>query len=42
MSKQDRLSRILEIVVEKGSVDVETVAQELEVSTATIRRDLIP
>ena len=39
MSKQDRLSRILEIVVEKGSVDVETVAQELEVSTATIRRD---
>ena len=39
MSRQDRLSQILEIVVEKGSVDVEYVANALEVSTATIRRD---
>lgn len=39
MSRQDRLSQILEIVVEKGSVDVEYVAAALEVSTATIRRD---
>jgi DeoR family transcriptional regulator of aga operon len=39
MSKQERLSRILEIVVEKGAVDVEYVAGALEVSTATIRRD---
>jgi DeoR family transcriptional regulator of aga operon len=39
VSKQDRLSRILEIVVEKGSVDVEDVAQKLDVSAATIRRD---
>ena len=39
MSRQERLSRILEIVVEKGSVEVEDVAHELEVSAATIRRD---
>lgn len=39
MNKQDRLSRILEIVVEKGSVEVEDVAEILEVSAATIRRD---
>jgi DeoR family transcriptional regulator of aga operon len=39
MSKQTRLSRILEIVVEKGSVEVEDVAHELDVSAATIRRD---
>jgi DeoR family transcriptional regulator of aga operon len=39
VSRQDRLSRILEIVVEKGSVEVEEVAHELDVSGATIRRD---
>lgn len=39
MSRQDRLSSILEIVVERGSVDVEDVAQLLNVSAATIRRD---
>lgn len=39
MSKQDRLTRILEFVVEKGSVGVEEVAKELQVSLATIRRD---
>ncbi|MFM6841696.1 MAG: DeoR/GlpR family DNA-binding transcription regulator, partial [Candidatus Planktophila sp.] len=39
MNKQDRLSRILEIVVERSSVEVEEVADILDVSTATIRRD---
>lgn len=39
MSKQDRLSRILELVVEKGSVEVDEVASILGVSSATIRRD---
>lgn len=39
MSRQERLSRILEIVVEKGAVDVDYVADTLDVSTATIRRD---
>jgi DeoR family transcriptional regulator, aga operon transcriptional repressor len=39
VSRQERLSRILEIVVEKGAVDVDYVADTLDVSTATIRRD---
>jgi len=39
MSRQDRLTRILEIVVEKGNIEVEAVALELNVSMATIRRD---
>ena len=39
MSRQDRLSQILEIIVEKGSIDVEYVANALKVSAATIRRD---
>lgn len=39
MSKQDRLSRILELVVEKGSVEVDEIAETLGVSSATIRRD---
>jgi DeoR family transcriptional regulator of aga operon len=39
VSRQERLSRILEIVVEKGSVEVELVALKLNVSAATIRRD---
>lgn len=39
MNKQDRLSRILEIVVERSSVEVDEVAELLEVSAATIRRD---
>ena len=40
MSRQKRLSRILEIVVEEGSLEVEQVAKSLGVSLATIRRDL--
>ena len=39
MSKQDRLNRILELVIERGSVEVEEAAQILDVSPATIRRD---
>ncbi len=39
MSKQDRLNSILELVVERGSVEVEEAAQILGVSPATIRRD---
>lgn len=39
VNKQDRLSRILEIVVERSSVEVEEVAEILDVSAATIRRD---
>lgn len=39
MSKQDRLSRILELVVENGSVEVDEIAEALGVSSATIRRD---
>jgi DeoR family transcriptional regulator, aga operon transcriptional repressor len=40
LSRQKRLSRILEIVVEEGSLEVEQVAKSLGVSLATIRRDL--
>lgn len=39
MNKQDRLSKILEIVVERSSVEVDEVADLLDVSAATIRRD---
>jgi DeoR family transcriptional regulator of aga operon len=39
VNKHDRLSRILEIVVERSSVEVEEVAEILDVSAATIRRD---
>ncbi len=39
MSKQDRLNQILQLVVERGSVEVEEAAQILKVSPATIRRD---
>ncbi len=39
MSKQDRLNKILELVVERGSVEVEEAASILDVSPATIRRD---
>jgi DeoR family transcriptional regulator of aga operon len=39
MSKQDRLNKILELVVERGSVEVEDAASMLDVSPATIRRD---
>ena len=39
MNKQDRLSNILELIVERSSVEVEEIARLLDVSPATIRRD---
>jgi DeoR family transcriptional regulator of aga operon len=39
MNKQDRLSRILELAVERSSLEVEEVAHLLDVSPATVRRD---
>ena len=41
MLAAERQSRIVEIVQEQGSVQVETLAQELNVSAMTIRRDLL-
>lgn len=39
MTKQERLNRILELVVAKGTLEVEAAAKALDVSVATIRRD---
>lgn len=39
MSKQQRLSNILELVVQRGSIEVDEAAQILKVSLATVRRD---
>jgi DeoR family transcriptional regulator of aga operon len=40
MSRQDRLSQILDVMADRGSIDVDEIASLLEVSAATIRRDL--
>lgn len=40
MNRYERLNAILELVAERGRIDVETLSGELDVSTATIRRDL--
>lgn len=40
MNRYERLNSILELVAERGRIDVETLSGELDVSTATIRRDL--
>jgi DeoR family transcriptional regulator, aga operon transcriptional repressor len=40
MNRYERLNAILELVAERSQIDVETLAEELDVSTATIRRDL--
>jgi DeoR/GlpR family transcriptional regulator of sugar metabolism len=40
MNRYERLNAIVELVAERGQIDVETLAEELAVSTATIRRDL--
>lgn len=40
MQRAERLSRVLETLAAKGTVDVAAVAGELGVSTTTIRRDL--
>ena len=40
MTRDERLSGLLEILAREGRIDVETTARELGVSAATIRRDL--
>lgn len=40
MARYERLNTLLELLGERGSLDVDAVATELAVSTATIRRDL--
>ncbi|QWF78325.1 DeoR/GlpR family DNA-binding transcription regulator [Amycolatopsis sp. CA-230715] len=40
MKRHVRLARLLEIVGERGKVEVEELSAELTVSTATVRRDL--
>ncbi len=40
MTRHERLSGVLEILGQRGRVDVEDLAAELDVSAATIRRDL--
>ena len=39
MKREDRLSKILDIIAKEGAADVESVASNLKVSSATIRRD---
>ncbi|MFC6089925.1 DeoR/GlpR family DNA-binding transcription regulator [Saccharothrix lopnurensis] len=40
MNRYDRLNALLELVAERGRVEVDDIAVELDVSGATIRRDL--
>ncbi|QFZ18154.1 DeoR/GlpR family DNA-binding transcription regulator [Saccharothrix syringae] len=40
MNRYDRLNALLELVAERGRVEVDDIAEELDVSGATIRRDL--
>ncbi|KAA2251379.1 DeoR/GlpR transcriptional regulator [Solihabitans fulvus] len=40
MNRYERLNALLEILAERGRVDVDEIAEELDVSAATIRRDL--
>lgn len=40
MNRYERLNAILEVVAERGQIDVESLSSELTVSRATIRRDL--
>ena len=39
MAKQERLSNLLQLVIEHGTLEVDTAANLLDVSEATIRRD---
>jgi len=39
VKREDRLSKILDIIAKEGAADVESVASNLKVSSATIRRD---
>jgi DeoR family transcriptional regulator of aga operon len=40
VNRYERLNTLLQLVSERGRVDVEAIAGELEVSAATVRRDL--
>ena len=40
MTQQDRLNRVLELVAARGSLSIAEVSEALEVSAATVRRDL--
>ena len=40
MTRAERLSALLELLVTEGKIDVEESAERFEVSAATIRRDL--
>ncbi len=40
MTRYQRLNALLELVAERGALEVSNVAVEMSVSTATIRRDL--
>ncbi len=40
MKRYERLNTLLETLAEKGSIDVDDLAEQLQVSAATIRRDL--
>ncbi|HEY0636491.1 MAG TPA: DeoR/GlpR family DNA-binding transcription regulator [Pseudonocardiaceae bacterium] len=40
MTRYERLNRLLELLAEHGTLEVEAVAAELAVSVATVRRDL--
>ncbi|EEH64471.1 transcriptional regulator, DeoR family [Gleimia coleocanis DSM 15436] len=40
MTRQERLSQLVDLVIERGSIRVEDAIEVLEVSAATVRRDL--
>ncbi len=40
MNRYERLNRLLQLLADRGTIDVESVAAELVVSVATVRRDL--
>lgn len=40
MNREERLSWLLEVLARTGRIDVESIAREVDVSSATIRRDL--
>ncbi len=40
MTQQDRLNRVLELVAARGSISIADVSEALDVSAATVRRDL--
>jgi len=40
MEREDRLSRLIDLIIDEGSVHVEQVIEQFDVSAATARRDL--